>query len=211
MKNEKMIAGKTETEIRAAYYKKKLPQLLTEISAEGEPDEKELIALAEFLDTLQKEEAKTLATLKKNAPDVAIGNEAMIVPTIDTSRTPDEQKSFDAFFAEAEKSTQLARRIMFGVYQNIQNKVKMDSEYYLDAALEIAGLLHFIDGYRVYKDQEYRQELTRIIRDAGCSRKEAEEWAKTGNQYAEYKRAVLFKEQIEEFIMLCKKKSGGEF
>jgi len=206
--DEKLIAGKSEKEIREAYFKKKLPQLLTEISTEGEPEKAELEKLATFLDGLQKEEKQTLDTIKETAPNVSLGTEALKVPTIETARTPEEEARFKEFFVQAESSVAYARTLMFSVYQKIHSKVKFDKDFFVDTALEIAGLLHYIDGYRVYKDQLYRQELTRIIRDAGCSRKEAEEWAKISNQYAEYKRAVLFKEQIEEFIMLCKKKSG---
>lgn len=205
---EKLIAGKSEADIRKAYFKGKIPQLLTEISENEEPAEEELVKLANFLASLQEQEKKHLATIRKTAPDLVIGNEGLKIPTIESSRTPEEKKKVEKFLAAAEDAVDTARRIMFRVYQNISNKVEVAGETYLDAGLEIAGILHLIDGHRVFKDQLYRQELTRIIRDAGCSRKEAEEWAKTSDQYAEYKRAVLFKEQIEEFIMLCKKKAN---
>lgn len=209
MSEQKLILGKTEKEIRSAYFKKKIPQLLTEISADGTPDNEGLVELAKFLESLKAEEGTTIGIININAPNVTVfkDEKEVQVPTFDVD-TPEERAEREKFFVEADKANTIARRLMFGVHQMGQNRSNITREQWLDYGLELASILHLIDAYRVFKDQAYRLELTRLISEMRCSRKEAEEWAKGTNAYAEYKRAILFKAQIEEFIMLCKKKAG---
>jgi len=83
--------------------------------------------------------------------------------------------------------------------------VSIRREVWLNAALEITTLLQMIDQDRVYKDQIYREKMTTIIDGYSVSRAEAEERAKLTKEYRDYKNATLFRDNLENFIMLCKK------
>jgi len=70
-----------------------------------------------------------------------------------------------------------AKDIMFKLREKVKQNVNINSNVWLECGLEIISLLSVIDQDRVYKDQLYRERLTRIIDTYGVSRAEAAERA----------------------------------
>lgn len=193
-----MICGKTLEEIRDAYYKRKLEIMLNEILAKGFNAD-EITQFEKHIEFLRNEDI----SVKKR-----ILIQGVKPPTVDELRstpTTEQQKQIDTWLIEAEKASNKAKRVMETMRIMTLKQSHINATSWLNAGLEVATLLPMIDQDRVYKDQLYRVKLTTIIDTYDVSRAEADERAKITKEYRDYKNATLFRENLEEFIMLCKK------
>ncbi len=213
-KKEKTICGKTEKEIRKIYFSKRVPDLLAEIQMKKGITEKELNELSTFLGKLRDEEKNTLKKITEKIGCEAIGISENIPPTVEeltTEMTEEEKVKFETWKAEVDIAIDTVKGLIRDATQTAFARKMVDREKWLDWGLTIANLSRYIDADRVYKDQLYRKRLIEIIDKYGVSRKEAEERSKITKEYADYKNAVLFKDNLEEIIRICKKKGGYDY
>lgn len=204
-----LICGKTPEQIREAYFKRKLNALLNDILAGSMPTELELSELDKYLASLKEEELKTTKGIINKYQDA---DEKL--PTVDELRSKlnDEQaKKLEEWLLKADQSSKRCKEIMKKLRDKVKENVSLNHNVWLEAALEIISLLPILDQERVYRDQLYRERLTRIIDTYGISRAESEERAKLTSEYRNYKTATLFRENLEEFVMLCKKLGSNQF
>lgn len=203
-----LICGKTQEQIREAYFKRKLNALLNDILAKSEPTEVELSELDAFLALLKNEEMTTVKGIISKYQDADCKP-----PTVDELRekmTEEKAKKLEDWLVNSQITIKRVKEIMFKLREKVKQNVSISHNVWLESALEIISLLPILDQERVYRDQLYRERLTGIIDTYGVSRAEAEERAKLTIQYRDYKTATLFRENIEEFIMLSKKLGSNQ-
>jgi hypothetical protein len=214
IKKEKLICGKKEADIRKIYFSKKLPNFLTEIQGNGKITEKELKELVGLLGRFRSEEKETISKIAKEVGVEALGITEVAPPTIEeltTEMSEEEKIKFETWKAEVDKANETVKSIIREATQTAFAGKTVDREKWLDWGLTIANLSRYIDADRVYKDQLYRKRMIDIIDRYGVSRKEAEERSKITKEYADYKNAILFKDNLEEIIRICKKKGGYDY
>ncbi|MCK9318920.1 hypothetical protein [Methanoculleus sp.] len=214
IKKEKLICGKKEADIRKIYFSKKLPNFLTEIQANNKITEKELKDLVELLGKFRSEEKEITSKIAKEVGVEALGITEVAPPTIEeltTEMSEEEKTKFETWKAEVDKANETVKSIIREATQTAFAGKTVDREKWLDWGLTIANLSRYIDADRVYKDQLYRKRMIDIIDRYGVSRKEAEERSKITKEYADYKNAILFKDNLEEIIRICKKKGGYDY
>lgn len=199
------ICGQTHEAIRRAYFNNKVDQLLDTIQAEksyGDVDFKELTAFLESLESEKKERSAQLSRF-------GIATEKQ-PPTVEELKKNTDPKKVEEWRMRVEAD--LAKiKTMIQVFSHAADKGSIDVSELQNSILVLAGLQHSIDEDRVYKDQLYRMRLTTIIDEYHISRKEAEERAKITQEYRDYKLAILFTENVHEFIMSAKKKIGSNY
>jgi len=212
-KDNKNIGGFKREEIREAYFKRKLPQFIAKFQSKCEDIEeieKLKMLLVEFKNSDNKV-AKDLVTILgedvmgiENQPDAPLAK-------FMGEMGEEEKAQFNAW----RKSCYTAIETVTGIIKNtrleLKRKAVLKKDDWLDLALEIATLMKWVDEDRVYKDQMYRKILMAEKVKRNCSRIEAEEITKTSQEYRDYKLALLFKDNLTEFIMLCKKKGALDY
>ena len=215
MNKEKTICGKTEKEIRNAYFTKRVSELLADIQKDGKISTMDLEELLKFLADLRKEEKELIAVITKEVGFESLGlSDELKPPSIDDltkKLSAEEQVKFDNWRIEVDLAKQTVSKIIKEATEKAFNGKEVEREKWLDWGLTIANLSRHLDADRVYKDQLYRKRMIDIIDTYGVSRKEAEERSKITQEYSDYKNAVLFKDNLEEIIRICKKKGGYEY
>lgn len=215
MNKEKTICGKTEKEIRNAYFTKRVSELLADIQKDGKISTMDLEELLKFLADLRKEEKELIADITKEVGFENLGlSDELKPPSIDDltkKLSAEEQVKFDNWRIEVDLAKQTVSKIIKEATEKAFNGKEVEREKWLDWGLTIANLSRHLDADRVYKDQLYRKRMIDIIDTYGVSRKEAEERSKITQEYSDYKNAVLFKDNLEEIIRICKKKGGYEY
>lgn len=177
--------------------------------AENVYTEKDMRDLEIYLESLRQEELQVLKRLNKYMEDAEIHP-----PTVDELQgvlTQEQKDSISVWQDEVKKAVEKCKAIMNTMRKKVVKNENIRRDDWLDAGLEIASLSLMVDQDRVYKDQLYRAKLTSIIDCYGTSRKEAEERAKLTKEYRDYKIAILFRDNLNEFIMLTKKYSDVGF
>lgn len=208
MSDTKTICHASPAKIRKAFFTGKLDELLDEIQSKDSIGADEVKELEAFLDLLAAEKKEARDKLGKKYKVVA--DDAITPPTVDELVNEINPEELAAWRKKVEENTGRVREII-SVVSTAARKSAVNIEILKDLVLEIHGLQHYIDQDRVYKDQLYRERLTNIIDNYGVSRKEAEERAKLTKEYRDYKLAVLFTQNVNEFIMSAKKKMGNSY
>lgn len=214
-KEEKTICGRTEKEIRNAYFTKRVSELLADIQKDGKISKMDLEELLKFLSDLRKEEKELIENITKEVGFENLGlSDELKPPSIDDltkKLTAEEQAKFDNWRTEVDRAKETVSKIIKEATEKAFEGVGVEREKWLDWGLTIANLSRHLDADRVYKDQLYRKRMIDIIDTYGVSRKEAEERSKITQEYSDYKNAVLFKDNLEEIIRICKKKGGYDY
>ncbi len=208
---EHLICGKTDKEIRTAFFKHKVNDLLSEIQIEtpnvSVSDLQELYAYMEMLQDQNSEIVKEALDLFGGE---IVGSEMREKPpTVDDLKKGVSDKEWrakaDAAISYIQSTMDSVRRDLF---PKAGEKPKHHPhDFWMNTVLTFISYEDLIDRDRVFKDQCYRARMTEIIDDCGISRKEAEERAKLTEEYSAYKNAVLFKDRMNEWIFAAKKKS----
>jgi len=207
------IGGFFKGRIREAYFQKKLPQFLLEFQAQCS-DVAEISRLKDYLIDLQAGESDLIAEITKTIGEEAMGimkEENAPLAKFMGEMSEDEQAQFTVWRDSCANAINRITTIITATRKIIKERSAMKKDDWLDLALEIATLMKWVDEDRVYKDQMYRKVLMTEKAKRGCSRLEAEEITKTTQEYRDYKLALLFKENLEEFIMLAKKKGALDY
>lgn len=213
-KKENLICGVTKEYIRKAFFNNKIGALLSEIQSDREVTETDLKELTDFLETLKSQGDKNLKTVLDVFGGTVVGTDEIKPPGVDVlykNLSEGEKKEFEEWKKNVDKALKFVKEAMTQASTDVFKKVQVSKDTWIDWALEIVALSRWIDEDRVYKDQLFRKRMTEIIDKYEISRKEAEERAKLTPEYRDYKLATLAKDNIDEFIRLCKKRGGYEF
>lgn len=199
------ICGQTKEAIRRAYFNNTLDKLLATIQAEGSYSDDDFKALGAHLESLEGEKKKRAEQLSRFG--LAAPKEP---PSVEELKRETDPEKIKAWRVEVEADLGRIRNII-QAFSHAADKGAVDIGELQNSILVLAGLQHSLDQDRVYKDQLYRAKLTAIIDQYNISRKEAEERAKITQEYRDYKLALLFTENVKEFIMSAKKKIGNQY
>ena len=207
-KEQIRICGKTKEQIRKVFFKSELNKMLDEISACQKIEVEDTQKLEAYLNELLKEK-------KSNNEFVQyFENENELKPPsvdeLSNKLTDEQQQKLDEWVRNIEQMELYCKNLMKETRNLIKLKQVITKERYADMAQEIICIMPDIDRLRVYRDQLYRKRLTKIMDESliKMSRAESEERAKITEEYKNYKLAILLKENLEEFIMICKKRYG---
>jgi hypothetical protein len=191
-----------KAELRKAYYSQQLNAYIDKKSATGELTEEKAKTIYKELEQLEEERSK----LHTEISTFDIAKKIALPQVQELMRLEDGQKqAIEAWEKQTEGKYQEARKI-FAQAKN--SDIRGNTDRYIQYGFELAELQYDLDVYRVWKDQLYRAKLVQFMDSYGISRAQAEERAKLTQEYRDYKKAVLFRELVDEFIMLCKKKYG---
>lgn len=199
----KLICGKTEEEIRKAFFKNEIGKLIADIQTEKDVKKKDIKELNEYLLVLKDN--------NDNLVDEAVelfGGKIVGVENENKPPTVAELKagvSDQEWREKADVAIEYVSKTMTSVRKLIAEKRTMRQDFWLDTATVILSYEELIDKDRVFKDQVYRAKMTEILDEHQISRKEAEERARITKEYSDYKNAILLRDRIDEFINLAKK------
>ncbi len=199
-----MLSNKQKKELRKAYFSGTIEKLIDKYAIE-KITKKTLEEVDEFLAGLKEERAK----LQKRISTYNLKEkEVMVLPGVSDlmNLTEGKKQALEQWEKQREIDYQKAQNI-FAEAKNQAMGANMD--IYMQWGFELAQLQYQLDLYRVWKDQLFRAKIINFMDSYGCSRAEAEERAKITPEYRDYKKAVLFRDLVEEVIMLCKKKYGA--
>lgn len=202
-KTEKLICGKTEKEIRKAFFKNEIGKLIADIQTEKDVSKKNIKELNEYLLVLKDS--------NDNLVDEAVELFGGKIVGVENENKPPTVAELNAGISDvewrekADVAIKYVQETMDSVRHKIAKKKTMRQDFWLDTATVILSYEELIDKDRVFKDQIYRAKMTEILDEHQISRKEAEERAKITKEYSDYKNAILLRDRIDEFINLAKK------
>lgn len=200
-KDEAIICGKSESEIRKAYFKKTLPELLNDIQAEGDYSQDEIMELGNYLQVLKDSEGEAIENICKVFDGEIIEDKRP--PSVDELSQGMSDKEWRE---KADQAIAYIQGTLDAVRKKVARKEKFDRNFWSDTALTFISYQEIIEKDLIYKEQLYRARLTRIIDDNGVSRREAEERARLTQEYFDYKAMDNLAKRLEEFYTFARRK-----
>ena len=202
-KLKKLICGKTEQEIRKAFFKNKLGEFMAEIQIDKSIDSKELNKLNNYLLVIREENKDIVNEAVKLFGGKVVGVESENKPpTVSELKAGVSDKEWRE---KADIAIEYVSKTMTSIRKMVAEKKNIRQDFWLDTATVILSYEELIDKDRVFKDQIYRAKMTEILDEHQVSRKEAEERTRITQEYSDYKNAILLRNRIDEFINLAKK------
>ena len=203
MKEENEICGKTLPEIRKAYFKGKLNQLIAEMQSEGTlKDVNGAKALKVFLGTLKEEGEKVRKEMSDGFADEMGMEDDIQPPSVDDLAGKDV--NFDKWLTEKEDVLTQVRAKMVTMRKGLASS-NFDIKQLQDLAFELSFWRNWIVQDTVYKRQLWKKKLTRLIDDFKISRKEAEDRSELTPEYRDYVLASEFQRIVEDLIISARK------
>jgi len=200
---EILICGRTEKQIRVAFFKNELGKFLGEIQIEKDINKKDLDELNNYLEILKSGNDEIV-----NEAIKLFGGEIVGVKTDTKPPTVEELQegvSDKEWRKKADQVKLYVQKEMDNARGNIANKSKVNGSYWLDLAVNFLSYQYLIDRDLTYCDMLYRARMTEIIDKYNTSRKEAEERSKLTAEYINYQEIKHLRGRLEEFILICKK------
>jgi len=187
--------------IREAYFKGKLSKLLSEMQAKKEFKEEDIVKLKEY------QEKGIMKNLKGVVPEF---EEKVFLEDLSKDDMSKEEKER----LEKEKVKRLSNvntvnNILLKISQRFASQKNVPGERELiDMALEVNGLKYYVDDECLYREQLYRKKVVEF-EARGKQRLTAEEYAKTTNEYRNYKKLQNLKKRVEVQTMIAMKQYKG--
>lgn len=181
---ETKICGKTKDEIRKAFFKGKLKNLLNEIQSEADFSEEETKELGEYLESLRTGEDSMVKKIQKYFGGTIVEEEIKL-PTVNElmegivfSKEEEEKVLQILVYIESELNN---------LRHNINKNLKLPPNYWLDESIKFFSFEPILRRYYIYKAQQYHAKITYFIDEFECSRLEAENRAHITKEYYDYK------------------------
>lgn len=209
-KKTDFIGGFSKEEVRKAYFKRKMPDLLAKIQIKTDVDEEELEKLKEYLASLRSKEGSLIETVKDFLPEY--DEDEVLKEVSEEQLTPEEQVVIDEEREKRQSSIKIANMLMKQIANRyIKPNLKTPSkDELMDIAFELTGLGYYIDEERLYRKQLYKKKIVEFEK-VGKQRKAAEEYAQTTKEYRDYKRLSDLRMRMDSFETNARKRWGGNF
>lgn len=213
MDEKEVILGFKGKDVRKYFFEKKVNDLVDKIQGKGVPDDESIKNLESYLIYLSLERewltplgdtVKPYTELEDEMPSIGTLNDRM-------SSVFGTEQDYKKFLENKEKVNVFVsgiKKMMKNCRLSAKKNQSIPKNIWSNYAQEIFGILHHIQDMKIKMEMVYREEITWIIDNYNCSRKEAEERAKCTEKYFQYKRMSKFVDQIEEFLLVCKKHYG---
>lgn len=201
------ICGKTQEQIRKAYFGGKLKEITEQMLALGEVTEESVKELTAFLEILEAEKAEMQ---KRVSAKFSLSIDEIQPPSVEDLQSKVDPERFAKWRERIEADVNYTRRLIYEIQMAAREK-RIDLSLLPDVIVEITCLMLSLDQDMVFKDQLYRAQLTQLIDKFHISRAEASERAKITKEFKDYELARLLREAIPEFLMSCKKKLGNNY
>lgn len=191
----------TEQSIRKAYFSGKLNKLLDDISAEGLEDQNDLIILENLLPELEKE--------KKANEEKSAKYYGEVEPPSANELCKIDGEALKAWLEATKEEIKAVNKLIKIISVKLNSgKEFISRDQWLSYGFELLSNLNLLDNYVIVMEQLYRKKITIFIDEFGMSRAESEERARLTDEYREYKRSSMLRENALEVEMLCKKWAG---
>ncbi len=203
MEKQNTICGFTLAEIKKAFYKGKLSQLIADMQASGGLNSVvEAKALKVYLGTL-KEQGEEIIEEMKDGFAQEMGYEiSMNPPSVD--ELVGEDKTLEKWITDKEEVLRDVRAKMKAMRTKLGGK-DFDIKELQDLAFELAFWRNWIVQDTIYKRQLWKRRLTCLIDDYAISRREAEDRAELTKEFRDFKLAEEFQKTIEDLIVSARK------
>lgn len=201
---EEKICGYSLADIKTAFFKGKLNQMLNDMQASGNISNiAEARALKVYLGTLKHQNEKIVEEMKDGFAE-ELGLDDIKPPSVD-ELVGKEKDDFSLWVKHKDRVLEEVRSKMSAIRNKIIKEKEVNVRELQDLAFELSFLRNYISQDVVYKRQLWKQRLTRIIDDYGVSRKEAEDRSELTPEYRDYKLASDFKDNVDDFIISARK------
>lgn len=195
-----LVLGYAKEQIREAYFKGKLNQLLADIQANQDVTAEGLAELEKILEEYQ-EQNKVVRTELAKKFSVEMGEEVK-PPSVDELTGDDTDLT--KWIADKEKVLEDVRGKMKAMRTRLSSN-DFDIKELQDLAFELAFWRNWIVQDVVYKRQLWKQRLTRLIDDYEISRREAEDRSELTKEYRDYVLASEFQKSVEDLIVSARR------
>ncbi len=199
---EDKICGCTLAEIKKAYFKGKLSQLINDLQAEGKlSNVAEAKALKVYLGTLKTQNEEVVKEIARGF-ESEFGIAEIKPPSVDELVGKDE--TLEKWIKDKEEVLSDVRAKMKVMRSRLSDK-DFDIKELQDLAFELSFWRNWIVQDAVYRRQLWKQKLTRLIDDYEISRREAEDRSELTKEYRDYKLAEEFQKIVEDLIISARK------
>ena len=203
-----MICGQKEENIRKAYFKGKIPKLLTDIQASGDFSVEEYSKLKDFLQQLKERDERINNNFIQFIPKIEEEDSNSILDELNQETLSEaEIKDLEREKSNRENSVIIASKLLRGLFNAFYDPSKKtpSDEELMNLAFEMLSLEYYLIRDSLYKERLYRKKIVEYER-GGKQRKTAEEYAKGGIEYRNWMLAENLRESSRELINLAKKK-----
>ena len=201
---EEKLCGYDLADIKSAFFKGKLNQLINEMQASGNlTNVAEAKALKVYLGTLKKQGEEVIKEVKDGFAS-ELGMDDIKPPSVD-ELVGEDKENLTKWLREKEEVLNLVRSRMVAIRNKISKEKEVNVKELQDLAFELSFYRNWVSQDVVYKRQLWKQRLTRIIDDYGVSRKEAEDRSELTPEFRDYKLASDFKDNLDDFIISARK------
>lgn len=206
--SQPFIGKLTKEQIRTAYFKGKLLDLLSKLQQDEVLTGENVQALEAYLSELKSEETALLERFGKVLHSKEGVSDVVIESLYEEDLSEEEKKHIqdkDIRERAINEATELMRQIAFSYIHVRKGKagksMKIPSkEDIMDAIFQLIGLSYYIDEEMLYLRQLYKRRIVEFEK-AGKQRKTAEEYAMTTKEYRDYKRLSMMRQRIKSFEM----------
>ena len=195
-----LVLGYAKEQIREAYFKGKLNQLLADIQANQDVTAEGLAELEKILEEYQGQNKVVRTELAKKF-SAEMGEEVK-PPSVDELTGDDTDLT--KWIADKDKVLEDVRGKMKAMRTRLAQP-DFDIKELQDLAFELAFWRNWIVQDTIYKRQLWKQKLTRLIDDYEISRREAEDRSELTKEYRDYVMASEFQKSVEDLIISARK------
>ena len=204
----KLICGKTESEIRKAYFKNTVNELLADIQTASMPTEAQINELMAFLEGLKENADSFTKRVLKTFGGAILGIEEEVkIPTTEELYSELSKEDLKTWQENVDKAKKTISAVRAEMAEKAKNHIRTSQDEWADNAIVVESLKRWLAQHYIYLEQLYLKRLTELIDKNKISRREAEDRSKLVPEFSNYKNALKEYESVSELILLYKKKA----
>lgn len=203
-----LICGFKREDIRKYYYDKKVSDLLFEAQKKQDLSIDDIKQLKAFLDELRVKEMGIIDIVKEVMGD-----------DIDNIKPINNITMSDTELEEFKNDVKTAKKEVKEVVKQVQNFIrkekgtngellKFSKDDLIDRAIILNNCLTVLRRYELYWENKYHKAIIDNMTTYHLTRKASEDMARFGVEYQNYKTTNIELSELEELILLIKKKAN---
>lgn len=196
-----LLNGKLEVKkLRQAMVANNISELVDEIWAEYDLTEEDIKEIDKTLEKLEKQREETKNKFSR------FNSENIDLPEHIRKMKASEKEKLDEWCETIEEKKEEVKEKISTHRDNLKSKeVQLTPQHWQDLGLYLVRAKNDIDKYAIVRRQLFEAKIVELMEIRGMSKTAAKSRAKTDIDYREYKEAKALCENMEEYMLWCKK------
>ena len=211
-KKIKLIDKFTVTDLRRAYFDKKLPEFLAQVQAIDTINVEVMEEIKTWLAKFRLEDENIINEMQSIVPNIIKREDG--VPNADELFRPltgEEQINLKRWFDKIDVDMKQCVALAKEQKERIAKGQRVDVRNFLDIGLFYTTSELDFNRCLIYRERLYKKKIIEIIDDFGTTRREAQDRAEITKEYFEFKVMQKNLETLRELSLMAKKYQPNNF